>query len=81
MENNEQPIVIESDGETVTILDVSNIETLLQEIKSNQLTLIELENNNVIIQTHNRELLNNIMVGLGLFIAIVVMYKLLKIFI
>jgi hypothetical protein len=80
MENNELPIVIESEGETVTILDVSNIEVLLQDIKSNQLTLIELQNNNVIVQMHNRELLNNITVGLGLSIALVVMYKLLKIF-
>lgn len=80
MENNELPLVIETSEGTLETLDLSNIEIYLQEIKANQLTLIELENNNVIVQMHNRELLNNIVVGLGFIIALVVMYKLIKIF-
>ena len=78
---NDVPLVIESNGETVTILDVSNIESLLIEVKNNQLTLIELENSSNLIEMHNRELLNNITVGLGLLVALLVAYKLIKIFI
>jgi len=81
MESNELPIVIESSDGTVTTLDTSNIELILQDIRQNQLTLIELETNNYIVDSHNREFLNNITVGLGLIIALVVMYKIVKIFI
>ena len=81
MESNELPIVIESSDGTVTTLDTSNIELILQDIRQNQLTLIELETNNYIVDSHNRELLNNITVGLGLIISLVVMYKIVKIFI
>lgn len=69
--------------ETITI-DTENIELLLEAIRLNQESqhqeIVTLTTELVASNYHIRELNNNIMVGLGLAIALAVLWKFIKIF-
>ena len=64
--------------------DITTIESLLNEIKTNnqsyQEELVSLQTQLIAINTHTRELQSYITVGIGLALALAISYKLIKIF-
>ena len=70
--------------ETTETLSTLTLETLLQELKIQQqeqhAEMVALTTELVASNYHIRELNNNIMVGLGLALALAILWKILKIF-
>lgn len=68
--------------ETTETISTLTLETLLQELKLQQqeqhAEMVELTRELVITNTHIRDFENNIMVGLGLLISLIVLWKIFK---
>jgi hypothetical protein len=73
----------ETPPETTEPISTLAIETLLQELKTQQeaqhIEMVALTQELVASNSHIRALENNIMVGLGLLIAMIVLWKIVKI--